>query len=925
MAVKNDDAAPNPTLFLREKQVEKWLQKRDSSIIENLEKGFGGGPADDAWVALFPIDYQVELEEKNSDFRIFLNAAKGSLLTLRENEFQQPTLARKFCLWIEYLRDAMVSNAKTTIGEKANEEQDGDGPADDGGSNETNPETATKKMTLVEVEMEARRLVNVKDMERFTMTLIPRDPQEEEDLINLLTSTRSVNEKKKYLSVSLTVCLAGAKAVQPLAFAVDEDNMVNPIEFRSVLIRLGLSEKGIGEQIEDIVKGLNKIGNVRLRKLGSTVLQVADLSRETTQGRRYYHEGLVDLSGTEDLSFDGSPDKSRAVVVAGESGSGKTTFGRYGVKQLITSELDSPRTGVIYISFPPSAGKEMEKIPDNSNDSDLVLRMLFAMCLRNFFDRSKQDPVEDAAYRLVSKLATNMSEARNKGARSIYDDAIDGFFVRSRKEHVECRAWWGELLPGVELDGLVIVLDEVGRSRRLARGLVDVSRDIATEVVVSQRAKKCKIVLCGTGLDEVDENFQELTDITDPAKAKVVVAKRVNFSSTAFTRVLESRKIKEEEILQGTISSALAENTRMLMEAIVPTMECEPLTECYQGPFKESLRTEHRIAAGSSGFLMNYASRVFIERNGLKDIGERKKLEQIFQDAFVFFLREAVKDILQEDADEKYLVGTARKSLLEELAHKEIDEQIFFFGIANRDEPTSRAMRFLSCLGSSFAVPDGDGLLFEKAVSLHIARLSTSLGRKQIGSYKLQSGVPDGQRNYKVSKLQEEAKAIRSMFPNSLDGIRDECPLSLVLTQGLSIAAGPDTMELQLSLNDNGKVIGCLDIYQHKFLKNGHEFEKLMKAVIPLGRSREDLGFSAKSETEVRKAGKVRKCLDKFVKVLGEEFGITLSIRKRVIVIKASAKDLKNSERTVFQGGVTVWTREFLEPTCSLFSPGDIE
>ena len=265
----SDNPAGNPTLFMRENHVEKWLQqvqKTHPTVVENLEKGFGGGPADDAWVALFPIDYQVELEEKNSDFRIFLNAAKSSLLTLRENEFQQPTLARKVCLWIEYLRDAMMSNAKTTIGEKANEEQDGDGPVDDGGSNETNPETATKKMTLVEVEMEARECANVKDMERFTMTLEPCDPQEELDSINLLTSTKSVNEKKKYVDVSLRVRLAGANTVQTLV-AVDKDNMVNPKEFRSVLIELGLAEKGIEEQIEDIVEGLNKIGNIRLRKL----------------------------------------------------------------------------------------------------------------------------------------------------------------------------------------------------------------------------------------------------------------------------------------------------------------------------------------------------------------------------------------------------------------------------------------------------------------------------------------------------------------------------------------------------------------------------------------------------------------------------------------------------------------------------------
>ena len=653
------------------------------------------------------------------------------------------------------------------------------------------------------------------------------------------------------------------------------------------------------------------------------MLEVTDLSRGPTQKRRrYYHEGLVDLSGTEGLSFDGSPEKSWAVVVAGESGSGKTTFGRYGVKQLIASEQDGPRTGVIYISFPPSAGKEMEKIPDSSNGSDLVLRMLFAMCLRNFYDRSKQDPVEDAAYRLVSELGTKLSEERNKGARSIYEDAIDGFFVKSGKEHVECRAWWDQFRPGVELDGLVIVLDEAGRSRRLARGLVDIGRDIAAEVVESQRAKKCKIVLCGTGLDEVDETFQELTEIIDPAKVKVVVAKRVNFTSTAFKRVLESRKIKEKEILHGTISSALAENTRMLMEAIVPTMECEPLTECYKGPFRESLRTDHRIAASSSGFLMNYASRVFVDRNGLKDMDKPEDLDRIFQDAFVFFLREAVKNILQEDADDKYLVGTASKKLLEELSHKEIDERIFFFGVANRGKPTSRAMRFLSCLGSAFAVVDGDELLLEKAVSLHIARLSTSLGRKQIGSYKLQSGLPNPNGELNLSELEKDVGDIRSMFPNSLDGIRDGCPWSLILTQGVSDATGPGTMELQFFINDCGDVSGCLDMYQHRLTETAHELGELKQAAISLGRSREDLGFMNElSETEANKAEKVRDCLDKFVEVLGEEFGIKLSIRKRVIVMKQSASELKDSKRTVLKGNVMVWTREFLEPTCSLFSP----
>ena len=62
--------------------------------------------------------------------------------------------------------------------------------------------------------------------------------------------------------------------------------------------------------------------------------------------------------------------------------------------------------------------------------------------------------------------------------------------------------------------------------------------------------------------------------------------------------------------------------------------------------------------------------------------------------------------------------------------------------------------------------------------------------------------------------------------------------------------------------------------------------------------------------------------LDTFVKKLKEKFVIKIAIGKRVIAIKPPAKrdDVKQSTEVVLGGGVTVWTSEFLEPTCSLFS-----
>ena len=404
----------------------------------------------------------------------------------------------------------------------------------------------------------------------------------------------------------------------------------------------------------------------------------------------------------------------------------------------------------------------------------------------------------------------------------------------------------------------------------------------------------------------------------------MVIAKKVDLTSSAFKQLLERKKIKDEEVLKGTISSVLAENTRIFIEAIVPTMRCEPLSDGYDGPFRKSLlQTDHRIEAGSSRFLMNYAARVFVKRNGLKNMNDGSALDRIFQDAFVFFAREAIKGIHKEDEGDKHLVGAARRSLLEELSHKSIDENIFYFGVANRGEPTSRAMKYLSLVGSSFALVDGDELVFENAVPVHLSRLSTSLGRNQLGTYKLRAGVPNSKRKLNFVKLRKDVKDIRSKFPEDADDIRVGCPWSLVLLN-FKNAAGPDTMELQLDVNDKGEVSGCLDVYQHKLKEETHERVQLMSGAISLGRSPDDLGFPNEStSTDLMDAKLVSGCLDDFVKVLEEKFGIAIAIRKRVIVIRPSASEVRDSEEIVLQGDVTVWTREFLEPTCSLLPPLD--
>ena len=94
-------------------------------------------------------------------------------------------------------------------------------------------------------------------------------------------------------------------------------------------------------------------------------------------------------------------------------------------------------------------------------------------------------------------------------------------------------------------------MDEAGRSL----GLVDIARKIIEEVVkgTRRRAMHYKIVLAGTGLDDIDEDLQELTGRwSSPRKWISPLG--------LFKQLFESQHIKEEEVLKGTISSVLAEN-----------------------------------------------------------------------------------------------------------------------------------------------------------------------------------------------------------------------------------------------------------------------------------------------------------------------------------------------------------------------------
>ena len=885
-------------MLRRKGQVQRWVDQNNPSITENLEEAFRTG-SEESWLVLFPQEYQDGLATKEGRFTTFLGCAKSALWNLREMGLQETTTARKICVWVEFLRDELMRNTAII----SNTDRD-ECAKDDSTAEERAPRNKARArlIDLGEVVRRARHVSRGKKLAHFDILLCPRDRKERTVFINVLDDNEeAIDENKKWEGIDFFLRWEGGGSSSFPCVLCDEQNMVDSEALRMAFVEGRLLQK----QVENFV---------------------IDLNRAERDG---YFDDLVEVSGigTEGLGFENSPINTQVVVVAGESGSGKTSFSRYGVKRLVArTEEERDRTGVIYLPIDRNTDISLEEDHDTTNTSDVLIRMLLSQCLRNFDDKRKkankekndENDVVDGAYQLVSSLSSRLNEKRNKGARKVYDDAVKKFFDKKCEEQAH---WWEGGQYGLVLDGLVIVVDGVGRSRRLARGLVDVARDIVADVVdgieVPARAKKCKVVLTGTGLDEVDDEFfQEMIEMTNPAKSQVVVTQRVNLTSRAFGEVLNNNAIKKEEVLQGTISSALLENARMFTEAIVPCMGCDSLSKRYGG--LQDLRRDHRVAVGSSTFFMNYAARVFVNKSGLNK-AKPGDLDRIFQSAFLFFVREAIEGLVADDSSEDNLIGSARKSLVGELEDKEVDERIFRHGVANRRGPTSKSIKYLACVGSGFEVMDRDEMRFENMVSVHLARLSASLGRRHVGTYVVEATVPNGEGRSDLKVLEKDVSEIRSMFPDDTNDFVGGNDWSLTLVQDVRKAAGPGTMELQIDVSGR-KLRGYVDIYDHSFLEDGHQVGKMKKAAISVGRSPDDLGLSTwKAEKKYReKAMFVDSCLVEFVELLRKAFGFEIGIRKRVIVIKECASTIRGlqSWRRVLGGGVTVWTMDFLQPTC---------
>ncbi|MGH7954372.1 MAG: hypothetical protein ACREOZ_00265, partial [Gloeomargaritales cyanobacterium] len=181
-----------------------------------------------------------------------------------------------------------------------------------------------------------------------------------------------------------------------------------------------------------------------------------------------------DIHATSDVS------KAQAIVIAGESGSGKTWFA--------LNKVTGPGYSCIYCNFERVTGFQFDKISDEwGNFLGKVISMLHV------------DHLKSPSYNRVSELMKVLNEKRNTWAYHEAIRALRGLFPSSSKlpESEEYLWWKGQ--SGVILDKIVIVFDEVGKDLEFARGMVNMTIKFLN--AFADRAKKVELVLCGTALD----------------------------------------------------------------------------------------------------------------------------------------------------------------------------------------------------------------------------------------------------------------------------------------------------------------------------------------------------------------------------------------------------------------------------------------
>ncbi|KAL3939163.1 MAG: hypothetical protein SGARI_001470 [Bacillariaceae sp.] len=442
-------------------------------------------------------------------------------------------------------------------------------------------------------------------------------------------------------------------------------------------------------------------------------------------------EGLVSTipeNPAGDIFFATDPLKSFAVVIGGESGSGKTFYATRQIPKIIPTQNDQ-NVGFIYRCLPD--GRPLVTEQTDQTMSKTIEKAKVSRCMWHLETKGKEQTKAFTALAAWSdKLHRNRNDLACAKVRELVSEGIP-------YEDNAARTWWTAPKTKSTLEGLVIILDEMGKDPELCRGVVASCRRITQELAQNGKSKSVLLVLVGTGLDSFRHRVQisKYTFGTDPARSRAIVMRTPTKAGL--------QQVIDPNHLGGTYARYLADNTRMLMHAIVPTLTIDALRLYYkdwEGLTADEQQTRDRREAGSCRGLMNYAFRCYTEYNGMQKLDPEERV-QVFATQFKYFLRKSLTKVAKESENEG--VGKDAQFYLEKLVVDEkILETLFALGLATETTEPSSAMKFLACTGMQHELLQSDGLQFEDIVEEHVFRLCQCMTDTTVERYNLKAAWP---------------------------------------------------------------------------------------------------------------------------------------------------------------------------------------
>jgi len=436
-------------------------------------------------------------------------------------------------------------------------------------------------------------------------------------------------------------------------------------------------------------------------------------------------------------------DKEYAIVVAGESGAGKTCLAylaaekaEYTIlykslsekKKTISSEPGGSRKRKRAEMVEQNSEKKLEEVlgeraSDECTNLNQFLRHVVCLVEANVKGENLSEYLQ-----LLYNIKTKINFQRDAWAKKVLELCIKEALSDYHSES-EFKMWFGGQFNGNERPkNLAIIIDEVVDTD-LAEGLVSTVRE-TTALYSTLAENHVRLVIVGTGLDQI--RYGDRVG-TNPALSRLIIVKKPDVTKIGD----KLSEIECRAIIQGRFSKFLCSNSRMLFRSLIPIMKLPFHTEDSHGldHTVRSLRLEERLKdVGSTRCLMDHAPRFYVNQNSVGNLesGSRDNLlahaffvhQKNQMDKIASFESESIQKIVRDFKDQL----TKNVIEAEELLHNGKDT-IYNRGLVSLSG-TSSALKFLACFGLTCEVRPGFGDEFEELTALHVLRTYQAKGYK---------------------------------------------------------------------------------------------------------------------------------------------------------------------------------------------------